>query len=166
MVGTGIFSTPSSIVTSVGSVGAALLMWLIGFVLACCGLSVWLEFGCLYPRSGGEKVYLQTVYPRPKLLSATLFSVYGVLASSAGESFPYLLKMSKTYILITNLAGGCVVFGENITLTFGYVSSDFEKRLVAITTIIGVTLMHSLVPRWGVRIMVHATQHCRIHLLK
>lgn len=85
MVGTGIFSVPSSIVGSTGSVGAALLLWVFGFVLAFCGLWVWLEWGCLYPRSGGEKVYLNIAYPRPRLLALTLFTIQAIFLSTPGQ---------------------------------------------------------------------------------
>lgn len=55
IIGTGIFSTPSSITAGVGSVGAAMMLWLLGLLLAFSGMCVWLEFGCMFPRSGGEK---------------------------------------------------------------------------------------------------------------
>ena len=86
MIGTGIFSTPSSIITGVGSVGAALLLWVLGIVISFCGLFVWLEFGSLFPRSGGEKVYLEAVYSRPRLLATSLFAVNAVLLSNACKS--------------------------------------------------------------------------------
>ncbi|KAI6032554.1 amino acid transporter, partial [Pisolithus marmoratus] len=56
IIGTGIFSTPSSILSSTGSVGASLLLWVLGFILSFCGLFIWLEFGAMFPKSGGEKV--------------------------------------------------------------------------------------------------------------
>lgn len=62
IIGVGIFTTPSSITSSVGSVGAALLLWVLGLILSYCGTFVWLEFGSMFPRSGGEKVYLEAVY--------------------------------------------------------------------------------------------------------
>ena len=92
MVGTGIFSTPSSIITGVGSVGAALSLWIFGFAISFCGLFVWLEFGCLFPRSGGEKVYLEAAYPRPRYLVTTLFGVQAVLLSSAGTFLPIMMS--------------------------------------------------------------------------
>ncbi|KAL4988397.1 amino acid permease-domain-containing protein [Aspergillus falconensis] len=55
IIGTGIFSTPSSITSSASSVGAALLLWIIGLFLAGSGFAVWLELCCMIPRSGGEK---------------------------------------------------------------------------------------------------------------
>ncbi|KAF3940828.1 hypothetical protein ABW19_dt0203873 [Dactylella cylindrospora] len=56
IIGSGIFATPGSIYRSVGSVGLSLALWVIGAVIAACGLTVSLEYGCLLPRSGGEKV--------------------------------------------------------------------------------------------------------------
>jgi amino acid permease len=69
VIGSGIFATPGSIVKSVGSVGLALLVWLVGTVLAACGLAVSMEFGCMLPRSGGDKVYLEYAYRRPRKLA-------------------------------------------------------------------------------------------------
>ncbi|KAI5984013.1 hypothetical protein EDC04DRAFT_2914553 [Pisolithus marmoratus] len=50
IIGTGIFSTPSSILSSTGSFGASLLLWLLGFILSFCGLFIWLEFGTMFPK--------------------------------------------------------------------------------------------------------------------
>ena len=79
IIGTGIFSTPSSILGSVGSVGASLLLWVAGFFLSFCGLFIWLEFGTMFPRSGGEKVYLEAVYRRPKYLATVIFSATAII---------------------------------------------------------------------------------------
>jgi amino acid transporter len=84
MVGTGIFSVPSSIISSVGSPGAAIMLWVVGFVLSFCGMFVWLELGCLYPQSGGEKVYLGIAYPRPRLLALTLYTIMALFLSTPG----------------------------------------------------------------------------------
>jgi hypothetical protein len=65
-------------------VGAALMLWVLGFVLSLCGLFVWLEFGCMFPRSGGEKVYLEAVYRRPRLLATVFFAVQAILLGFTG----------------------------------------------------------------------------------
>ena len=75
IIGTGIFSTPSSILSGVGSIGASLMLWVLGFLLSFCGLFIWLELGTTFPRSGGEKVYLEAVYERPKYLATVIFAV-------------------------------------------------------------------------------------------
>ncbi len=53
VIGSGIFATPGSIVSSVGSVGLSLLLWVAGALISWCGLVVSLEYGCMLPRSGG-----------------------------------------------------------------------------------------------------------------
>lgn len=63
VIGSGIFATPGSIVKSAGSVGLTLLVWLVGTVLAACGLAISMEYGCMLPRSGGDKVDLLLACP-------------------------------------------------------------------------------------------------------
>lgn len=133
IIGTGIFSAPSSITQGVGSVGAALLLWVLGLVLAYCGLLVWLEFGCMYPRSGGEKVYLEAVYRRPHLLSTVVFAVQAVALGFT--------------------ASGCIVFASHVVVAAGRNPGEWQKRGIAIAVIVLVTLVHALAPRLGVVLM-------------
>ncbi|THH13001.1 hypothetical protein EW146_g7170 [Bondarzewia mesenterica] len=90
IIGTGIFSTPSSILGSVGSVGASLMLWVLGFVLSFCGLFIWLEYGTIFPRSGGEKVYLEAVYQKPKYLATVVFAMVAILLgfTASGPRLP------------------------------------------------------------------------------
>jgi hypothetical protein len=55
------------------------MLWVLGFALSLCGLFVWLEFGTMFPRSGGEKVYLEAAYRRPKHLATVVFAVNAVI---------------------------------------------------------------------------------------
>ncbi|KIJ06438.1 hypothetical protein PAXINDRAFT_20374 [Paxillus involutus ATCC 200175] len=77
--GTGIFSMPSTILSGVGSVGASLMLWVFGSVHLLCGLFIWLEFGTMYPRSGGEKVYLEAIYQKPKYLATVFFAANAII---------------------------------------------------------------------------------------
>ncbi|KAK7429075.1 hypothetical protein QQZ08_004290 [Neonectria magnoliae] len=80
MIGTGIFSTPASILNRTGSVGLALIFWVIGLFMAAAGLGVYLEFASYFPnRSGAEVVYLEQIYPRPKHFFPIAFAVQSVL---------------------------------------------------------------------------------------
>ncbi|KAF8549468.1 hypothetical protein OG21DRAFT_588293 [Imleria badia] len=112
IVGTGIFSTPSSILSRVGSIGASLMLWVLGFVLSFCGSFIWLEFGTMYPRSGGEKVYLEAIYQRPKYLATVVFD--------------------SNIVLLGFSAGGCVVFASNILVAAGRVPTNWSERGVAL----------------------------------
>lgn len=53
VIGSGIFATPGAIVSSTGSIGLSLLLWVAGALISWCGLVVSLEYGCMLPRSGG-----------------------------------------------------------------------------------------------------------------
>ncbi|KAJ5667758.1 uncharacterized protein N7477_006328 [Penicillium maclennaniae] len=131
IIGTGIFSTPSSVTKSAGSVGAALLLWVLGLLLAGAGLCVWLELGCMFPRSGGEKVYLEAAYRKPKLLITVIFAVQAIALGFT--------------------ASGCIVFASNIIVAAGRTATDWEERGIAIGVIVSITLLHTFLPSWGVR---------------
>ncbi|KAF8549796.1 amino acid transporter [Imleria badia] len=133
IIGTGIFSTPSSILSGVGSIGASLMLWVLGFVLSFCGLFIWLEFGTMFPRSGGEKVYLEATYPRPKYLATVVFAANAILLGFE--------------------ANGCIVFASNIIVSAGKVATTWSERGIALGMIVFVTFLHSLTPRIGVYIM-------------
>jgi len=60
------------------------MLWVLGLFLAYAGLLVWLEFGCMFPRSGGEKVYLEAVYRRPRFLATVVFAIQAILLGFTG----------------------------------------------------------------------------------
>ncbi|KAH7127942.1 high-affinity methionine permease [Dactylonectria estremocensis] len=87
MIGTGIFSTPGSILGRTGSVGLALIYWVIGFFCAAAGLATYLEFTSYYPsRSGSEVVWLEQSYPRPKHFFPVAYAVQSVLLSFSSSN--------------------------------------------------------------------------------
>lgn len=94
IVGSGIFATPGNIYKSVGSVGLALTVWVIGAAIAACGLAVSMELGCMLPRSGGLKVYLEFMYRRPRFLASTMVAIQAVVLGFT--------------------ASNCIVFGQYV----------------------------------------------------
>ena len=132
MIGAAIFSVPSSIIQSVGSVGASLSLWLVGLGLALCGLFVWIELGCLMPRSGGEKLYLEVAYPRPPRLITTLYGFFIIFA----------------------LCGlGSVVVSENLLVAVDISASDFTKRVLSVAVLASIVGLHLTRRDWSVRFM-------------
>lgn len=105
IIGTGIFSTPSTILNSVGSVGASLLLWVAGFFLSFCGLFIWLEFGTMFPRSGGEKVYLEAVYRRPKYLATVIFSASAIILGFSASNC-IVSPFPNSYMFLCDLSTG------------------------------------------------------------
>ncbi|PLB54187.1 high affinity methionine permease [Aspergillus steynii IBT 23096] len=101
MIGTGVFTTPSSVLSGAGSVGLSLFYWVIGYMVAYSMLAVYLEFVSYFPsRSGSEVVYLEQSYPRPKYFFPTVFAMQTVLfsfsSSNAVVLAQYLFKLAES----------------------------------------------------------------------
>ncbi|KAG5951228.1 hypothetical protein E4U53_003530 [Claviceps sorghi] len=87
MVGTGVFSTPGSILGATGSVGLALIYWAMGSVMAIAGFGTYLELASYFPnRSGSEVVYLEQAYPRPRYFFPIAFAVQSVILSFSSSN--------------------------------------------------------------------------------
>lgn len=70
-----IFSTPSTIFKLSGSVGMALMCWVIGAIISTCGVYVMMELGMAMPRSGGIKNYLERAF-QPRLMQTCIYIFY------------------------------------------------------------------------------------------
>ncbi|KAJ6166675.1 hypothetical protein N7470_002122 [Penicillium chermesinum] len=82
MVGTGIFSTPATILKGVGSVGLTMIYWFIGYLLSHSTLACYLELASYFPsRSGAEVVYLEQAFPKPKYFFPTVFAAKHIIFS-------------------------------------------------------------------------------------
>ncbi|CAF9912372.1 MAG: hypothetical protein ALECFALPRED_008100 [Alectoria fallacina] len=82
MIGTGVYSTPATILKDTGSVGVALLYWPLGFLISLSSLTVYLEYAACFPnRSGAEVVYLEQAYPRPIYFFPVAFAFQSVILS-------------------------------------------------------------------------------------
>ncbi|KAJ5168873.1 uncharacterized protein N7482_004467 [Penicillium canariense] len=87
MVGTGIFSTPATILKGVGSVGLSMIYWFIGYLIAQSSQAIYLEYTAYFPsRSGSEVVYLEQAYLKPKYFFPTVFAMKHVIFSFASSN--------------------------------------------------------------------------------
>lgn len=103
-----------------------------GFI-TFCGLSVFLEFGLAIPRSGGEKNYLERVYRHPRLLATCV--------------------LMSQMILLGFSSGNALAFGRYILLAAGKDKADnWQARGIGIVCITFVVLLHSTLPKWGIRL--------------
>lgn len=134
VIGSGIFATPGTILRTVGSPGLALLLWVLGALVAACGLVVSLEYGCMLPRSGGYKVYLEFTYRHPRFLASTVVATHIVLLGFS--------------------ASNCVVFSRYVLFALGVDgwASDFLRKSVGVGLLSVVTVIHGCLPRHGIRI--------------
>ncbi|KAL3440523.1 amino acid permease-domain-containing protein [Aspergillus insuetus] len=130
VIGSGIFATPGSIVKSSGSVGLSLVLWIAGTVISACGMVVSMEYGCMLPRSGGDKVYLEYTYPRPRFLASTLVAVQAVLLGFT--------------------ASNCIIFAKYTLFAFSVEPSELQNKLVAAGLLTLITIMHGCFRQTGI----------------
>ena len=62
IIGTGIFMSPKTIVSEVGSIGWALIIWIFTGLFALFGGIAYLELGLMMKKSGAEYTYLQYTF--------------------------------------------------------------------------------------------------------
>ncbi|KAI0975997.1 methionine permease [Xylaria arbuscula] len=132
VIGSGIFAVPGVILKSVGSVGLSLTLWVAGAVIVAAGLAVSLEYGCMLPRSGGEKVYLEFTYPRPRFLASTLVATQAVLLGFT--------------------ASNCVIFSQYVFFAFDKEPADVWRKGLAVALLTVITVIHGVWYRAGIRI--------------
>lgn len=130
IVGSGIFATPGNIYKGVGSVGLALTIWLVGAAIAFCGLAVSMELGCMLPRSGGTKVYLEFMYRRPRFLASTLVAIQAVVLGFT--------------------ASNCIVFGEYMLVALDVEVTAFAQRTLAVGLLTAITIVHGCFLKTGI----------------
>lgn len=130
IVGSGIFATPGNIYKTVNSVGLALTVWLVGAAVAACGLAVSMELGCMLPRSGGHKVYLEFMYRRPRFLASTMVAVQAVVLGFT--------------------ASNCIVFGEYMLVALDLEVTALAQRTLAVGLLTAITIVHGCFLKTGI----------------
>ncbi|KAH3663917.1 hypothetical protein WICMUC_005856 [Wickerhamomyces mucosus] len=133
VIGTGIFATPSSILKSIGSVGASYVLWVAGFVIASFKLLVYSEFSTYFKnRSGGDVTYLEQAYPNPPFLVPTTYAAVSVILS--------FLNSSAT------------AFAQYILTAAEVKVTTWNQRGLAVGTLAFVCILASLSTKWSIRI--------------
>ncbi|CDZ97857.1 high affinity methionine permease [Phaffia rhodozyma] len=132
IIGTGIFATPGSIVSSTGSIGLALIFWVIGALIAGSGLAVYLEWGLAIPRSGGEKNYLEFYYRRPLYLISCMYAMYAALLG-----WP---------------SGNSVYAGEMLLNAADTELGRWNQRAIGVGVVTFGLIIHGCAPKWGIRL--------------
>lgn len=132
VIGSGIFAMPGTIIQGVGSPGLALTLWVIGAIVAWAELAIAMEYGCMLPRSGGVKVYLEYTYRRPKFLASTLVAVQAVLLGFT--------------------ATNCIIFAKYILFVSRREATDLAVKTLASGLLFAITVVHGCFYKTGLLI--------------
>ncbi len=119
MIGTGVFTSLGFQAMDIKSGFALLCLWLVGGILAICGALSYGELAAVMPRSGGEFHYLSKIYhPAVGFLSGWLSATVGFAAPIAAAA----MALEKY---------------------FSQVFPFFPPTAIALTVVIGVSLIHT-----------------------
>lgn len=124
IVGAGVFSTASTILTLSGSVGTSMIMWLVGSIIAFTGLLTYMELGSAIPKNGGEKNYLEYIYTKPKFLVTAMYASYVFFLGWA--------------------AGNSIVTGEFLLNAAGKTAGQWNSRGIGVGVITFAFLINGL----------------------
>lgn len=133
VIGTGIFSTPATILNSMGSVGASYVLWVAGFIIAVFQILINIEFVTYFQRrSGGSVVWLEQAYPRPRYLVATTYAAVTVILS-----------------FITSSA---IAFGNYSLAAANYKATSWESRGVGVGVLAFVAVLTIFNSKFALRL--------------
>ena len=133
VVGTGIFSTPGSVLKSMGSIGSTYVLWLLCFFLPLFSIYIYIEYAGYFPRrNGGDVAYLEKAYPKPKFLVPTVYAAVSVVLSYTTTS--------------------ALAFGQYILSTVEDKAQVWHYRGIAIGALTFSALCIAVSTKWSLRL--------------
>jgi amino acid transporter len=141
VVGTSIFRATAMIFDSAGSPAAAMLLWIVGGLLAWCGAVCYAELATAYPRDGGDYEYLNRAFGSwcgflfawaqiTTVISGNIGIMAYVFADYAGQAWPEL----KQHALA--LTAGPIIMLSALN-ALGVVAGKAMQNILTGTKVIG-----------------------------
>ncbi|KAI1141988.1 amino acid transporter [Hypoxylon sp. FL0543] len=134
VIGSGVFTSPGSIDTNVPSPGSALIVWLVGGVLAWTGAATMAELGTAIPGEGGVQPYLQYIFG----------DVFGFLAA-----WTWIVAVMPATLAILS-----IVFVESIYSSLGVTdeAGRIEHKLFSILVLVVISVANSISTKASTRL--------------
>lgn len=138
VIGSGIFQKPQRVAENVPYFGLVALVWILGGLLALLGSLAYAEVAVLYPRAGGNYVFLREAYGR---LAGFLWGwvEFWIIRSASLAALATLFTKSFYAVF-------CEIFGSaQANSLLGY----WPQKLVTVAVILGLALVNIRGVRWG-----------------
>jgi APA family basic amino acid/polyamine antiporter len=136
MVGTGIFTTSGFIIAELGNPNTMLLCWFVGGIFALCGALCYGELGAMFPKAGGEYVFLR------ESLGKSLAFLSGWVSLIVGFSAP----IAAASIAFATYCFRLIPFSGKTDWTVPFFKTDFltisPTTILAVSIIIVFSLIH------------------------
>jgi amino acid transporter len=127
IVGVGIFRTAAGIAAQLPSASAILALWLLGGVVSLAGALCYAELAAMFPRTGGDYVYVTQTY---------------------GRFWGFLFGWTKLFVERTGtIAILGFVFAEYLGKAMGY--GPVTTRWIASLSVLALTTINVVGIRWG-----------------
>lgn len=115
MVGTGIFTTSGFIIQELKNPQTMLLCWFVGGIFALCGALCYGELGAIFPKAGGEYVFLRESFDKwVGFLSGWISLIVGFSAPIAAASIAFATYFFRSFALPISFKIEIPLFGINI----------------------------------------------------
>ena len=155
IIGSGIFLLPSTIAAQIDSLGAVLLLWVLGGILTLFGALSLAEIGSIYPGTGGLCTYLRHVYgPLPAFLYAWALLVMIHSGSIAALGVAFGLYSGQVFHLNSIEEKVCslvVILGLTSVSCLGIRGGKLVQNSIAVAKISGLAALILLLSVKGSR---------------
>ncbi|OJJ07660.1 hypothetical protein ASPVEDRAFT_178418 [Aspergillus versicolor CBS 583.65] len=160
VIGSGIFTSPGSIDTNVPSPGFALIVWLVGGILAWTGAATMAELGTAIPGEGGVQPYMQYIFgdvfgflaawtwivaviPASLAIMSIVFveSVYSAIGENNRTQGALHKFLSILVLIVFTMANGISTKTTNRLNRF-FVTSKFTAIVATVVAGIAVVFIH------------------------
>ncbi|MBN1905861.1 MAG: amino acid permease [Deltaproteobacteria bacterium] len=144
MIGTGVFTTSGFIMADLKNPNAMILCWFIGGILALTGALCYGELGAIYPKAGGEYVFLRESIGKPfGFLSGWVSLIVGFSAPIAAASIAFSKYLFRSI--------GAEASGEGVFNLFGFIPLTFYT-ITGISVILLFSIAHWYSLSFGSRV--------------
>ncbi|KAL2271381.1 hypothetical protein VTJ83DRAFT_752 [Remersonia thermophila] len=162
VIGSGVFTSPGAIDTNVPSPGVALLVWLVGGLLAWTGANTMAELGTAIPGEGGVQPYLTHIFgdvfgflaawtwvvaviPATLAIMVTVFveSAYAAAGATTTDGAPLSHKLIAIAVLVVITAANSVSTRVTTRLNGVFVAAKFTAIALVVLAGVVVVALHS-----------------------
>jgi amino acid transporter len=134
VIGTGIFSTPGTVLQLIGSVGASYVLWIVWFIIAAFRLMVYIEYIQYFPnRGGGDVVFLE------HLLSDTL-------------PFAVPTSFAAVNVILSFLNSSAIAFGQYMLRAADAEPKEWSQKGIATGILAFTCILATLSTKWSLKL--------------
>ena len=154
VVGVGIFLTPATMMRTLGSTRAALVVWVLRGALSIAGALCYAELATRFPKAGGGYVFLREAFgQRVAFVSAwiaVLVTDPGITAALAIGLAQYLLALLGVSSVSVMAVAIATVIGFGLMTLIGLRASATIMRWTAIAKLVAVAILVAMAAtRWS-----------------